>query len=237
MTFLKLILRSALVISILIACNHRLLGIDFNKINTGYWYDVEAPVRVQHRVAQLHDSLYVFVRIQADSAIHTFNHLLQKDMADPDNHLLFAGIDTLSHSINEIVYRIAFRVPPQKLLVVHFIGQTDQFYFPIDLSRGNYSHPDYYPAGTDGRPVFDSYLVPGKFEFRFLGMPDTLFCFQYPEDFPAADPPMNASPILSPSLVPDSLLRVYGKPELADGNMYFVQKDTLSAIASAFYCA
>ena len=71
-------------------------GIDLSKLNTAYWYDPAAPLMIRSRVAQISDTLYVFLSItyNPSDTINTRLLLQTNYLDDIDRLLQVYEIDT-----------------------------------------------------------------------------------------------------------------------------------------------
>jgi GWxTD domain-containing protein len=217
-------------------CNNWLYAIDFSKINTAYWYQLNAEVRVDHQVAQSGDERFVFIRIKTDSIIPgSIRHLLQKNYEDP-SHLELESFqfDTLLSNPNEFIYRLRFDPGRQQLLVIQYSIQQVDYYFPVEMDRDGQPFPTFYLTDLSGFPSFDRYLTT-DYSFRFLDGSDTLFCYRYAETFLPADPPMGQSGAVAPNLVIDTIESRVSDYSLIAESLYFIQRDTFSTRGRSFY--
>ncbi len=211
--------------------------IDFSTLNTSYWYQANAEVSVNFSLAQQREELHVFIKAEGDSIVgNKIQFLLQDGFEDP-NHAIIDNpvLDTLSVSRDVMIFKMTLTSPPDDLMVVHVKTIKFNYYFPVKLSKGDITYPGYYLTGNNGLPVFTNYLDGGNFSFQFLGSPDSMYFYQYDENFPPADPPMGVTSGISATIDIDTVFAQKDSFQLETDHFYFAQLDTLSTEGIAFY--
>lgn len=214
------------------------IAIDFSALNTQYWYDTKRGIDIQYRVVKKDPSNTVFIRMRdVVSARGKFRFYLQDDYSS-EQHIELSDLvfDTLRQTGNNILFSLNIDPGSMSLLVIHYqyAERNVDFYYPINLKRGKLDAASFYPVDTTGLPVMTSFV---KSEIVFEVPSDSVFCFQYQEQFNPADPPMGTVQTVSPSLVVDSVLRAVDGSGLMPGYFYFVQRDTLSTEGITLYTA
>ena len=205
-------------------------GIDLSKLNTSYWYDPAAPLTIKSRVAQVSDTLNVFLSITYNPS-DTINTrlLIQTSYLDAIDQLLQVyEIDTLEGTADHLLLKFTFKEVSEKLLVLEFELAGAYYYYPINLKRGRLNHPQFYPLQTNGIPLISSFSTSSSLKFKSNHTQDTLYFFQYKANFQPADPPMGVAQSVASGLLMDSVFISTQEVSLAQNHFYFIQSDTLS---------
>ena len=145
-------------------------GIDLSKLNTSYWYDPAAPLTIKSRVAQVSDTLNVFLSItyNPSDTIHT-RLLIQTSYLDAIDQLLQVyEIDTLEGTADHLLLKFTFKEVSEKLLVLEFELAGAYYYYPINLKRGRLNHPQFYPLQTNGIPLISSFSISISVKFTLI---------------------------------------------------------------------
>ena len=205
-------------------------GIDLSRLNTSYWYDPTAPLIVKSRVAEASGTIQVFLSLTYDPAepINT-RLLLQTSYTDTIDQLLqIYEMDTLEKNSDHLLLKFSLNNIFKKLLIMEFEQLDNYFYYPINLTRGGMSFPQFYPLRANELPLISSFSTSSSLKFRRAHAQDTLYFFQYKANFQPADPPMGIAQSVSSELLMDSVFMSSQEVSLVPNHFYFIQSDTMS---------
>jgi GWxTD domain-containing protein len=211
-------------------------AIDFSKINTSYWYSFGPHPQVNFRVTQQQDQLTVFFLMQTPDQVRQYSvrWAIQKDFQVLAERSITPAIDTLEIQDRSLLLSLTFKATEDKLLVADINKNGEHFYFPQLLERGTLSFPSYYPVSSDGLPMVKKVVTEPIASFKGV---DSLFAYQYKDNFKVADPPMGVLSDVSPSLdIKNKFLWKDGK-DSEPYHFYFFQTDTTSASGITLYAA
>lgn len=213
-------------------------SIDFSNLNTRYWYDPNAPVRVSTRVTSFDNQIKVFLKVKNQTnASLEMEYLVQKSFEDPNEKELEGYVlDTIVRQDPQIL-SLTFSSPVEEVLVLKIFDGSNFYYFPVELKRGGLDFPSFYPADLDGIPIVENFTPAGKILIQSSTSEISYYLYQYQETFPPADPPMGNMQQVNPTLKVDSLLKSTSgsSVDLSASHFYFVQTDTLSTDGFTLY--
>ena len=217
--------RRLLFSTILLLFSFSILAINFSRVNIAWQYDVNAELKMTHRIIQSQGTITVFVRIESDSLeTWSLDYLVQNGY-ESENHrnLTLKSSDTLSYDRGSINLRLIFPVVDENLMVIK-VFKTDQFYYyDIPLKIGTLSFPSIYPVDSDGFPIMSTYI--SKLDYSFQGS-DGFHAIQYPEKFLPADPPMADMKPLTTNVPSDTSFVFKDSIDLVRGKFYVIRSDS-----------
>jgi GWxTD domain-containing protein len=208
-------------------------------LNTQYWYNSSSPVKVDSRVSAYYDQLKIFLNISgSDYDEYALEVLAQKDFETEQHRILNEiQIDTLRNSVSSLLLEMNFEQIKEDLLVLKFSEGSQEFYFPIQLKRGGYSFPPFYPIDQNGAPIVSNFTNEQVVRFtHFEGNPGEIYAYKYLENFNPADPPMGIVQTINPNLEVQGLFTSQNLTfTLQEKCFYFIQNDTLSNYGLTLY--
>ena len=175
-------------------------AIDFSRVNVAWQYDLNAELRMTHRVAKSELGTFVFLNVVADSLQGWSYQFLIQEGYESENHQQIdpVKIDTLSKIENTLSLKMEFPVVSRDLLVIKATNATLTYYYDIGLKFGSLPFPQIYPIEKGGKVITASYL--NRSGSRWAGS-DSLFVLKYQEDFARAEPPMADMKPIAPSAI------------------------------------
>jgi len=66
-------------------------------------------------------------------------------------------MDTLEGTADQILLKLTFKEVSEQLLVLEFELAGAYYYYPINLKRGRFNHPQFYPLQMNGIPLISSF--------------------------------------------------------------------------------
>lgn len=223
-------MKSTFILLCLILFLSSVSGIDLSKLNTSYWYDPAAPLTIRSRVAQLSDTIHIFLSITYNPS-DTINTrlLLQTTYLDVSDRLLQVyRMDTLENSSDYVLLQLTLDDIYENLLILEFELSDAYYFYPINLRRGKLNYPDFYPLQANEMPLFSSFSTSSSLKFKRTNVQDTLYFFQYKANFQPADPPMGIVQSVDSDLLMDSVYISTQEVSLVPNYFYFIQSDTMS---------
>ena len=212
----------------LFTCSLSATAIDFSRINVAWQYDVNAPLRLAHRVISEEGNISVFLQISADSLRRWDVEYLTQVGYESEDHRRIApsAIDTLVSASGKLMLKLDFGSDVDDLLVVKIFRFEQFYYYDIGLKNGTISFPSIYPVDAAGLPILTNYINRSGYQWMSS---DYYYVMQYQERFGTADPPMADMRPLAPSLNQDSSFVFTDSVSFQDNYFYTVLGDSLAA--------
>lgn len=199
-------------------------AIDFSRVNVAWQYDVNADLRMKHRVVLVDGITTLFVEIKVDSVSQwQFEYLVQDGYESEDHRIITpTTVDTL-RSENGLLLKITLPSMDENLFVVKASKFESFYYYDIGLRIGTLPYPSVYPMDADGYPILNNYIY--RSGSRWAGG-DSFDVIQYTERFAEADPPMADMKPLAPNVDMDTSYVFEDVPDFKDNYFYVVRTDS-----------
>ena len=109
-----------LLFTLLFASSFISSAINFSRINVAWQYDVNAELRLSHRVFQENGFTHVFLQVEADSlAKWEYQFLVQEGYeSEAEREIEIASVDTLKFDNNLILLKLKLPKIDEDILVV-----------------------------------------------------------------------------------------------------------------------
>lgn len=198
-------------------------AIDFSRVNVAWQYDINAKIKMAHRVVQEGEDISVFLKINSDSlAYWKIEFLVQDGYRSESHRTIQPTLDTLSVLGNFLILDIKLTGIDENLLVVK-ANKDEFYYYDIGLKIGSLSYPSVYPVDKVGLPIFDNYI--NRSGFMWKGS-DTFHVMKFREAFPIADPPMADMKPLAPNAPMDTAFVFADSVTMEEDYFYVVRTDS-----------
>lgn len=202
-------------------------AINFSRVNLAWQYDINAPIKVAHRVISVNGELSVFLNVKTDSANWKYEFLSQEGY-ESEKHIEITPrvIDTLQSLDGNTVLRLDLGSGLDDLLVIKIFRFEEYYYYDIGLKNGSIPFPAVYPVDAEGLPILTNYINRSGYQWK---NGDYYFTMRYEESFGTADLPMADMKPLAPSLAMDSSFTFIDSYNLEEGYFYTVLGDSSAA--------
>ncbi|GAB4232615.1 MAG: hypothetical protein Tsb0034_05430 [Ekhidna sp.] len=198
--------------------------INFSRVNVAWQYDLNAEIRLNHRVVTEGGNLMVFLRIDADSTQKWKYTYLVQDGYESEDHREIEPLDMDTLALDQgVLLKLTFPKVEESLLVVRIAEFETFYYYDIPLKIGTLSPSPIYPVNERGVPILSKYI--NRSGFKWKGS-DSFYAMQYPENFREADPPMADMKPLAPRADLDTSFVFYDTVRFEENYFYVVRADS-----------
>lgn len=226
---IRILLRQVGLLAILLLMRTQsVYGLDISKYDCSYWYALNPEVKFSHIVYQSDSSFHVKLKmVTSHSRQDSLFFFLQNTFTSEAHRVISPIGDTLTSSSRVLMLSFDVKKTNDNILMLHYRNNGD-FLYPVQLRYNGVQHPAFYQVEVPhGLPSFDSFVRNDSCFLHRQAQGDSLWVYEYSDQFNAAEPPMSRSFAVSPVLIKDTLRRIHQSFVPQAGKFYFIQIDTL----------